>query len=745
MADLQQDFSGVTQLPIIGDDQPLVRSYLLHFFVEETTYQPYEAYLDDTYLKQVFAEAKIVNGLGDPQQWYALLSPALYQQLKERVDLDFAPTNKTVFGADQPVGLDVYVKNVESLIIKVFEINTRSYYRQYGREVNTDVDLDGLVANQQQTYTYTEPAMRRTRRHFEFPSLQEPGVYIIDFIGNGQSSRAVVRKGRLQYVVRTSTAGQVFTVLDDAHRKVSDAVLWLAGHEYRAAEDGTIVAPFSNRPGPQPIVLSHGQFSSLHVFQHEAEDYSLAAGIYVDREALLAHRKAKLVIRPGLYLNGTPVTLSVLQDVKLDLRSVDLDGVAAAESIDDFPLSEKHESVHEFQVPPRTSQVTVTLSAKLRVASQNRTVDVAASETFALNEVDRTEKIEDLHLARIHGAYVLEVLGKTGEPRPDRPVQFSLKHRDFREPVQLSLQSDRDGRITLGPLEEVASVTATSPAAAEHTWSLTDDRHTYSSWRHGVAGTALEVPYMGPEQQPQPDALSLLELRGETFVADRFDALSLQDGLLRVQGLPVGDYDLLIKRSGTRIRIRLAQGPQREGYAWGDTRHLELRDEHPLQIDGIQAQEDQLLIRLHNATPFTRVHVFATYFQPAFQAFPNLSRVADRQPHSADVAALESLYVQGRDIGDEYRYILDRKQARKFPGNMLPRPRLLLNPWAIRKTETGQQEAAAGEDFRAPSGTAGPRCRNAAGRVRGASAGGRLCQPGLFARVGGHATELGAR
>ena len=46
----------------------------------------------------------------------------------------------------------------------------------------------------------------------------------------------------------------------------------------------------------------------------------------------------------------------------------------------------------------------------------------------------------------------------------------------------------------------------------------------------------------------------------------------------------------------------------------------------------------------------------------------------------------------GRKIGDEYQYILDRRYARKFVGNMLDRPDLLLNPFAIEeainRTET---------------------------------------------------------
>ena len=50
-------------------------------------------------------------------------------QLKDRIDIDFAFTNKTDFAADEPVKLDLFVKNVPTLLVKVFEINTPNFYR----------------------------------------------------------------------------------------------------------------------------------------------------------------------------------------------------------------------------------------------------------------------------------------------------------------------------------------------------------------------------------------------------------------------------------------------------------------------------------------------------------------------------------------------------------------------------------------------------------------------------------------
>src|SRR5262249_57952678 len=165
------------------------------------------------------------------------------------------------------------------------------------QEVNTDMSLDGLVATAEQTHAYVESPLRRVARRFEFPQLSRPGVYVIDFMGGGKSSRALVRKGRLRPLVATSTAGQVITVVDDANRLVKDAAVWLGGQEYRAESDGTILVPFSTSPGRRPVVLRRGDFACLDYLEHQPESYHLAAGIHVDREALLAQRVAAVLVR----------------------------------------------------------------------------------------------------------------------------------------------------------------------------------------------------------------------------------------------------------------------------------------------------------------------------------------------------------------------------------------------------------------------------------------------------------------
>ncbi len=698
-ADLNADFSGFTMLPPIHSDEPLVRSYLKHFLATADSAAEFAPYINDVYLRHLFAEVKIENGLGEPEQWASQLPPELFRALKERIDIDFAYTNKANFTTDEPVELNLYVKNVPTLTVKVFEVNALNYYRQYSREVDTDLNLDGLVAGVEQVHPYGEPPLRRVARKFALPQINKPGVYVVDFIGSGKSSRALIRKGRLRPVITMSTAGQVVTVVDDAGKQVKDANLWLGGQEFHPDKDGTTLVPFSTSPGRKPIVISRGDFASLDHLNHQAENYSLAAGIHVDREALLTSKVAPVVVRPGVFINGQPVSVKLLEEVKLRLTATDMDGIATSTEIPNFALFEDRESVHEFRVPPRLANLSVSLMAKVKSLSLNRQVDLAASAAFALNGIDKTDKIEDLHLAKFGPNYVIEVRGRTGESRVDRPVQLAIKHRDYREPVQVTLKSDATGRVHLGPLADITTVNATGPAGIGHVWQLPTDQFTYRSTVHAKAGETVTLPYLGTAAAPVREEVALFELRGDLVKSDRFDALAIKDGLLELRGLVPGDYDLVLKRVGVRVRVRIADGPVVENNVLGRVRHLELPGLKPVQIASVTPSREDIAIRLVNPSPFTRVHVFATRYLPEYSAFADLGAVRDAELSGTVLGHAQSVYLAGRNIGDEYRYVLDRQQQKKYPGNMLDRPALLLNPWAIRTTATGEQLAESGEDF----------------------------------------------
>ncbi|MEM9658925.1 MAG: hypothetical protein AAF961_11245, partial [Planctomycetota bacterium] len=337
---LGQDFAAITSCQPIRDDTGLVRDYLLRLLVDEDDVQPWTEWLRDGFVKPLMAEAKIVSGAANPERWASMISPADYQSLRDRVDVDLALVNPRKFAVDDEVKLLVDVKNVEKLLVKVYEVNAFNVYLATGQEVGTALPLDGLVAGSERQYDFEEPPFRRVRREFTFPELAgKRGVWMIELIGGGRSSRALVRKGGLHYLSRPGVGGVVLSILNERDQAVPGATVWLAGREYRADEAGGIAIPYSTKPGRRPVILrAPDGFASLAHLAHAAENYTLTAGFFVNREALRLGGEATLLVRPDLRINGVIAPLDILEQVKLTITSANLDGVRTTQEVPEFVL-----------------------------------------------------------------------------------------------------------------------------------------------------------------------------------------------------------------------------------------------------------------------------------------------------------------------------------------------------------------------------------------------------------------------
>ena len=700
-ANLGENYKAYTQLDTVGDDEPLVRDFLLRLLKDEDTPEAFADFIEKRYLDTTFATAKIISGIGDQEAWFKLLSPSEYQTLKERVDVDFAPENPTYFERNEPVTLQVDVKNVKTLVVKLFEINTLNYFLTHKKDVDTSVDLDGLIATFEQTHTFDEPPERRVRRSFTFEALSAPGVYVVELIGGGKSSRALIKKGRLSYLERKSAAGHALTIIDEHNRPAEGATIWLGGRELKPREDGTILIPYTTMPRRAQLLLKQGALTELEHLQHEAERYRFASGLYVDREQLLSKKEAQLMIRPALYLCGSPISLELLSDIELTIETTDRFGVSASKQERDLTLSSREETVVRFSVPEHLEHLSVTITAKVRSVSQQEDVHLSDSLSHQINQIERGGNLEDLFLSHTREGYVLYLLGKTGEPRTDKALTISISHRDFNEVAHMTLQTDADGRIELGALKDINSLTARSPQGVSQTFALSPS---FACKRPGAVHAAEGEPILLPYGNDGEDMreFSLLSVRGQqTYVEDHKSALRVQDGFLKVEGLQRGDYALFLKEEQTRILLKVTQAKRVDRWLTNDRRHLEASGRRPLQIVRTEAKEAMLHIKLQHADEDTRVHVLGTRFLPTFSALPALAKLA--RPPLRSMLRTRGLarYISGRDIGDEYRYILDRRYADRFVGSTLERPGLLLNPWAVRKTSTGINEAAAGGAYSA--------------------------------------------
>ena len=718
--DLNANFEPISGCAPIGNDEGLVRSLLLKVLATADTAEPYAPWLNDRWLNAIHAEAKLLAGAPDAQKWVSLLSPESYQSLKDRVDLDFEPSLKQQWSPADEVALDLFAKNVPKLLVKVYEINTENVHRSTGTQVNTDLNLDGLTANSEQSHDFADAPLLRSKRTFTFPELKgRRGVWIIEFIGGGKSSRALVRKGALRHLVTHDSDGTAIRVFDENMKPLEKSHALLGTRRFDSGEGGRILIPFSEQPGDQPVILADGTgFTSLESISLAGESYDLKAGFHVARESLLPGLTAKLAIRPALLLNGRPTALGTLEKVRLTISSTTLDGIPAT-STHDFgakdkdgkpvgpQLAEDAESIIEFSVPDRLASLSFSMEAEVKSLSTGQPVKLAAADSIAVNGITLTDQTSDLHLTFADGRFSLEERGRTGESRTDREVVVTLAHHDFSPAKSFTLKTAADGTIQLGSLNGIATITARSATGVERSFSIPRTSASLPPVVNARAGDPVSISWRGPAE-PAPGDVSVLELRNGVPVRDAATGVTVKGGLVTITGLTPGEYAVEMAPTLSATVVRVGEGTTVSGSLVSDAMTMELSNPAPLAVSamikgqtppqGDQPKKDLLVFHIANAGVDTRVHVLASRFLPAFNAFAALGNDHIPQPQAWTNAFRPSLYQSARTIGEEYRYVLERRSAKHFAGNLLPRPGLLLNPWAISDTATQRQDAAAGED-----------------------------------------------
>ena len=745
--DLQTQLAVFSGEAGISNDEALVRECLLAIFdraasangarLGEGMLAPYTEYIRSSWLRPLLAEALIVGGHGNPERWAAWLTPTEFQALKDRVDVEFPATNAPFVNPVGEVSVDVIVKNTPKLIVKIYEVNTLNFFLAEKRQLNTDLNLDGLVANSEQTQTFDTGPFKRTRQTFKFPALKgQRGAWVVEFIGNGRSSRALLRTAPWQVLQQTGPSGDLLLVLDENGAPVKDAVAWLDGRKFTTDEKlGRIVVPYSAQPGGRDVVVSdpEGKCATLAQFQQHGEQYQFDAQFHIEREQLLARREATLAVRTDLLLGETHLDPAVISEPRLIITSTTLDGVSTTHEMKDLKLSAGSVLTQSIAVPERLATLQVTLTGKVGLLTQGgEKHDVSASHTWTVNAIDRTDATNDGHFAKFGGAYAFELLGKNGEPLADQPIVFTFTHQGFQRTQEVSLRTDDKGRVALGALPGLSTVQAAFPNGRTAALSLVAGEQTWPAAIHAKAGDTVRVPW--PANLPgvagaTPQAeLSLLETRGGTVVADHHAKLALKDGFVEIAGLTPGDYSLNFRQAAHAIDIKITDGRPMGGWLLGAHRQLQAPREEPLHITSVAVEKDTIAIKLANVTAFTRVHLAASRFEPGRGLF-NLAGFARFGLGEGSPAMLPNLYSAGRAIGDEYRYILERRYAKIFPGNMLARPGLLLNPWAIRDTGLNELEL---EEMQAA-------LRSAGGKAAAASEAAPIAAPEIVADPTGRA------
>ena len=536
---------------------------------------------------------------------------------RESVELRLSPTNPMFHSPDRPSTLSLDLKNVDELVVRIYEMNVPAYYRSNRKPLDTDIDLDGLVATHETKHPFNQPAVRRHREQIELPQISGRGIWVVDLIGTGVRARAMIRRGSIDHVVTTVADGLAFTVIDENRKPVSGASIWVGSQEFSAdvesSDNPRIVVPMGSADTTRHAVISDGVLAEAISMAQPRETYELDAAMHLDRTLLLSGAETVILIRPRLSMSGAAVDPSMIDDVRVQITSTDLDGITTTQESTDIKLGQGGELAVNYRVPARLAKVNAVLSGSVKPLSDSETRSISTSHSWDVAGVRKTLTVHDSFLTRDGGDYVVEVRGRNGERVPGAVVSLSIStiYRDA--PVIITQQAGEDGRVRLGDMIGAEEITYSVVGGISHRYRPSDASVEWPVEIYTAIGKSIELPWLEKLDKPS-SRFRLVATDDRTVRSDESDHLSIADGLLSITDLPAGDFTLIDLETNQLTKISVVDGPVIDDVVVGQTRHRSMNIARPISIARIDRKDGAMTIQLSGQTDLARVHVYAARY-----------------------------------------------------------------------------------------------------------------------------------
>jgi hypothetical protein len=560
---------------------------------ESEEYREYEELVDNNKLIRIYLEAGILSGVMKSSDLSERIEDADFiKEITNRIEITLTDENKTVFHPEDDVTLSLHIKNVKKLYVNIYEINTFTYYSLEKKEIDMSIDLDGLIANEKMEFDYSKdfPSVRRTL-NLPIPSLGKGrrGVFLVVFVGNGLTSRALIKKGTLRLITKNLAIGHVATVVDEGNRVEIDGSVWIDGKRYgrdtgastrlRLAE-GEFIIPYRSSnsigKGEAIVVTQNNTFASLVRFQQLEEHYTFHAGIYIHREELIRFNTAHIIIHPILKCNGIIAPIGLIENPIITVVANNVDKIPTTQTFtgDEIKFSDNSETVLKFRIPEFIQSLNVTINCRVRNRVDDKAIDLSVNREFKINLIDSKSHIVDCSLKHTpHKGYILVITGKSGEPIRNHTIILSYHYCCLpdRDQPTIKLMSDEYGEIELGTLEDISDIKVvieSSGSDNSRTFFLEkyrDDEIIEGEKYIVRKGETIKIPFMGNTNHFKlVSLLQLINNNNEKGVKrDLTDALTLIPGCIIIDNkieLEGGDYLLYDFRTKRKVLIYVIEG-----------------------------------------------------------------------------------------------------------------------------------------------------------------------------------------
>ncbi|CAO3614855.1 unnamed protein product [Cunninghamella blakesleeana] len=656
------------------------------------------------------------------------------KQTKLAFDLSTLYYHNQRLTVNDSIKLDLSIKNIPNVTLRVFPIDLYNYWKLHADQSEIKdgdkLNVDGLCPIYEQQFDYSNiPSIETINEKLIFGGDHQGestsdifngrGAWVFDFVGGRDQSRAIVQKGFLRYIVQNTTGGHVFLILDEKNQLIKEkCTIWYENNSYESDESGNILIPYRVKESKRTRALIVTEDGYCQPFYHyfQQESYDLDATFYINHETLIPTKQAKVIVSPKLKVQYQVASLKLLEKISLTLTTTSGNDIKSSTTVENIKVSNDKPIEFEFTVPNSLKKISMELSAQVKTMFGKDPYKKVECKHELVSNTSASDDIANYQLRKINNDYYFNIIGKNGEPLQKRSVEIMFHHKMLQGTIDITMQTDNNGVINLGSLKNVYLIYIQNPFKQ---WSIDENQINASlpTTIHEDANTEIKLPFL--KNNEHNCLLFQTGVRGISIADFTSRIQSTESGIIIQNGLPEGTYSLYYRTPtnihGDTISINIYKNKLNctkqlwNNWVISEDAYMEKSGDiikDPLFIANINHDNDTIKLQLKGSTASlakASVIITSSTFVPTINdSLPSIYSDKYRNNRlefqNIENQVSDPIYLTGRKLSEEYRYILNRSKEDKYIGSTLTEPSLLINPKKNSSTFVITRSAGQGYD-----------------------------------------------
>mgnify|MGYP000252278165 FL=1 len=700
-------------------DEDILKEYLTEAFKTRDYKEFISTYRED-WLKKIYYTCKLQQG-DKPSNITEVFTEIELNNLRDKKELFVLPETKLQFKEGDQAKVVLQMKNIKDLRVSIYEIDTFSYYKKLGQKLNPKMSLAGVIPSWTFKTEFSHPPIVQFKESFVLDQITKAkrGVFFVEFVGDGLSTRAMIRKGNLNLVRDSGNEAHLFYILDENNAicKGKEAKLHFNQQVYEADADGKITVPYMNQTISTSAIISFENYSEICTLNLERTDIVFDAALIFNEEMIESGKTAQFIIQPKLFAFNRLISINQFKDAKIIVWSKNLQDVRHSKIIEDVKFQENEDFVIDYQIPSKTTEISIEIKGSVYDKVSEKDIPLSILRKININRRDTTELYYNIHLKQEKDNYRIRLVGKNGETYPGCQITVTLTSTYLTNAEVYILETDAQGEINLGALPGINTISAalrSGPSKAlgiNRSWIInTLERYKNFPEDFDIAeGEDLCIPAYGPTLTREDYSLYRTDPVFDSIFEDKFSSIQQEGELLYLSGLKEGYYVFNYHRlpDGKKITLRVNKGKRWDvspNYLLKDSQMVRMMNQaNYLTYKELKVDEKELSFKImSNELETVKVHVLAYNYFPDHVKDIVASLKGNCVTEKSEIMSFATNfneYYSEKELSDELQYAIERKNRPTFMGNTLEKPSGLLKRHFKQKTRADRETLAYEKDY----------------------------------------------